>query len=159
VEFNTEFLQFSSLGASIYRLTVQMSVWLDKTGSRLDGQLRGRNFENFAENLSCLRPASGRSHVRCKYLPYRGFARPDQEDGRPNGWSDVRNLHIWYRRVRTMITDVRTSGSELRYLPYGWARPEGNPRRPDDCSNLPISVFWKEFLKLDWTLRIVWTGC
>jgi len=37
MEFNTEFLKFSSLGASIYRLTVQMSVWLDKTGPRLDG--------------------------------------------------------------------------------------------------------------------------
>jgi len=30
MEFNTEFLMFSSIGTSIYRLTVQMSVWLDK---------------------------------------------------------------------------------------------------------------------------------
>jgi hypothetical protein len=30
MEFNTKFLLFSSLGTSIYRLTVQMSVWLDK---------------------------------------------------------------------------------------------------------------------------------
>jgi hypothetical protein len=30
-EFNTEFLQFSSLGTSIYRLQVQMSLWHDKT--------------------------------------------------------------------------------------------------------------------------------
>jgi hypothetical protein len=27
MEFNTEFLLFSSLGTSIYRLMVQMSVW------------------------------------------------------------------------------------------------------------------------------------
>jgi hypothetical protein len=31
VEFNTEFLLFSSLGTSIYRLGVQISVCLDKT--------------------------------------------------------------------------------------------------------------------------------
>jgi hypothetical protein len=31
MEFNTEFLLFSSLGTSIYRLQVQLSVWLDKT--------------------------------------------------------------------------------------------------------------------------------
>jgi len=37
MEFNTELLLFSSLGASIYRLTVQMSVLLDKTGRHPDG--------------------------------------------------------------------------------------------------------------------------
>jgi len=31
MEFNTKFLQFSSIGTSIYRLQVQMSVWLYKT--------------------------------------------------------------------------------------------------------------------------------
>jgi hypothetical protein len=36
MEFNTEFLQFSSPRTSIYRLKVQMSVWLDKTGRRSD---------------------------------------------------------------------------------------------------------------------------
>jgi hypothetical protein len=38
MEFNTEFLQFSSLGTSIYRLQVQMSVWLEKPRPRLDGR-------------------------------------------------------------------------------------------------------------------------
>jgi hypothetical protein len=58
-----------------------------------------------------------------------------------------------------MLTNVRTSGFELRYLPYGWAGPDESPRRPDGCSNLPISVFWKEILKLDRTLRVVRMCC
>jgi hypothetical protein len=52
MEFNTEFLLLSSLGASIYRLTIQMSVWLDKTGRRPDGQLCDQLSENFIEILS-----------------------------------------------------------------------------------------------------------
>jgi hypothetical protein len=43
-----------------------MSVWLDKAGrrpdsghGRPDGQLCNQNSEIFAENLSCLRAASG----------------------------------------------------------------------------------------------------
>jgi len=38
MEFNTEFLQFSNLGTSIYRLQVQMSVWLEIPRRRLDGR-------------------------------------------------------------------------------------------------------------------------
>jgi hypothetical protein len=37
-----------------------MSVWLDKIGHRPDEQLCDQNSENFVENLSCLRAASGR---------------------------------------------------------------------------------------------------
>jgi len=37
MEFNTEFLQFSTTGAFIYRIRAQMSVWLDKAGPRPDG--------------------------------------------------------------------------------------------------------------------------
>jgi hypothetical protein len=37
MEFNTEFLQFSSLGTSIYKLRVQMGECCDKYGLRLDG--------------------------------------------------------------------------------------------------------------------------
>jgi hypothetical protein len=47
-----------------------------------------------------------------------------------------------------MMTDVRTSIFELRYLPYGCVCPNWNLRRPDDCSDLSIIVFWKEILKL-----------
>jgi hypothetical protein len=36
----------------------------------------------------------------------------------------------------------------MQYLPYGCARLDKNPRCPDDCSDLPITVFWKEILKL-----------
>jgi hypothetical protein len=55
MEFNTEFLLFSSLWASIYRLTVQMRVWLHKTGYRPDGGHR----------------PSGRTTVRPKFLKFR----------------------------------------------------------------------------------------
>jgi hypothetical protein len=47
-----------------------------------------------------------------------------------------------------MLTSVRTSRFWMRYLPYGWARTVGKLRRPDGCSNLPITTFWKEILKL-----------
>jgi hypothetical protein len=77
---------------------------------------------------------------------------------RPDGWSWIRNFHICWTRVRTMLTDVRTGEFELRFLPYKWARPEGNPRRPDSCNNLPIFELGKN-LKLDRILRGVRTGC
>jgi hypothetical protein len=32
----------------------------------------------------------------------------------------------------------------MRYLPYESTRPDGNARHPDGCSDLPITVFWKE---------------
>jgi hypothetical protein len=63
MEFNIEFLQFSSLGTSIYRLQVQMSVWLEKPRPRPDGRHKasGRTnmrsaFQNFAEILSQFEP-------------------------------------------------------------------------------------------------------
>jgi hypothetical protein len=69
-----------------------MSVWLDKTGHRPDGQLYDQNSENFTKDLSCLRAASGqccpvvRTVARSlQVIPYRGFARTDREDGRPDG--------------------------------------------------------------------------
>jgi len=70
---------------------------------------------------------------------------PCRPDGRTFATS---NFHIKASRVRTMLTGVRTSGLWMRYLPYGWARPDGNPRRSDGCSDLPITMFWKEILKL-----------
>jgi len=82
-----------------------------------------------------------------------------QEDCHPDGRSNARNFQIWCLRVRIMMTGVWTFGFELPYLPYGWTRPDGNPRHQNGCSNLPISVFWKEILKLDRTLRVVWAGC
>jgi hypothetical protein len=57
---------------------------------------------------------------------------------RPDGWSWIRNFHICWTRVRTMLTDVWTVVFELRFLPYEWARPDGNPRHPDGCINLPL---------------------
>jgi hypothetical protein len=48
-------------------------------------------------------------------------------------------------------------GFWMRYLHYGWAHPDGNPHLQDSCSNLSISVFWKEILKLGRTLSVVRT--
>jgi len=128
-----------------------MSVWLDKPRRLSDGRHKasGRTtvwstFQNFAEILSWFEPrpdgvalSSGRSYFSCTQFTYQGFGRPDQGNGRPDGWLDARNFHISSSRVRT-------SGFWMRYLPYGWARPDGNPHRPDGCNDLLISVFWKE---------------
>jgi hypothetical protein len=79
MEFNTEFLQFSSPGTSIYRLQVQISVWLDKPMRHPYGKHKASvqttvrsAFLNFAEILSKfeLRPdsvalSSVRSHFSC----------------------------------------------------------------------------------------------
>jgi hypothetical protein len=76
----------------------------------------------------------------------------------PDGWSRIHNFHICWTRVRTKLTDVRTVVFELRFLPYVWARPDGNPRRPDCCSNLPIYELGKN-LKLGRTLDVIQTDC
>jgi hypothetical protein len=54
MEFATQFLQFLSLGTSIYRLQVQMNVWLEKLRRRPEGghKVSGRTtvrsaFQNF----------------------------------------------------------------------------------------------------------------
>jgi len=73
---------------------------------------------------------------------------PDQRNGCPDDWSNAHNFHIWCLHIWTMKTSVRTYGFWMRYLPYGWAHPDGNLHCPDGCSDLPISVFWKEILKL-----------
>jgi hypothetical protein len=62
------------------------------------------------------------------------------------------------RASRPRLTDVRTVIFEMRFLPYVWARPEGNLRRPDGWSNLPLNWTWKES-KSDRSLRSVWMGC
>jgi hypothetical protein len=100
MEFNTEFLLFSSLGASIYRLTVQMRVWLNKTGRRPDGGHR----------------PSGQTIVRPKFWKFcwRTFLfesrvrtmRHCRPDGRTSAAS---NFHIVASLVRTGGTVVRTA--------------------------------------------------
>jgi hypothetical protein len=161
-EFNTKFLQFSSLGTSIYRLQVQLSVFLEKPRRRLDGRHKGSGwttvrsaFQNFAEILSCFEPrldgvapSSGRSYFDCTQFPYQGFARSDQGNGRLDGWLDAHTFHISSSRVRTMKSGVRMSEFWMRYLPYGRARPDGNPHHIDGCNDLPISVLWKEIPQL-----------
>jgi len=138
-----------------------MSVWLDKPrrppegGHKASGRTTMRSaFQNFAEILSWFEPhpdgvtmLSGRSHFSCTQFRYQGFARPDQGNGRPNGWLDARNFHISSSRVRTMKAVVQTSEFWMCNLPYGWAHPDGNPHLPNGCSDLSIFVFWKETCK------------
>jgi hypothetical protein len=76
-----------------------MSVWLDKPRRCLDGRHKASvrttvrsAFQNFAEILSCFEPhpdgvalSSGWSHFSCTQFSYKGFARPDQGNGRLDG--------------------------------------------------------------------------
>jgi hypothetical protein len=141
-----------------------MSVWHDKTGRRPSGGHR----------------SSVRTFMRPKFQKFRwrSFLFESRvrtvRHCRPNGRTPAAsNFHIEALRVRTKrmgiltvnlmhaisISDARASGPcwlssglELRYLPYGWAHPDGNPRLPDGCSNLPISVFGKK----SWSLIEHW---
>jgi hypothetical protein len=46
-----------------------------------------------------------------------------------------------------MKIDVRTVELCMHDLPYKGERPDGNTHRPDGCSYLPISMFWKEIFQ------------
>jgi hypothetical protein len=56
-----------------------------------------------------------------------------------------------------MLIGVWTIGFELRYLPYGWARPDENPRRLDGWFNLPLfelgKKIWSLFEHWEWSGR------
>jgi hypothetical protein len=71
---------------------------------------------------------------------------------RPDGWSWICNFLIRCTRIRTKLTVVLTNVFELRFLPYVWARPDGNPRRPDGCINLTLFELGKNLKLIDhWT--------
>jgi hypothetical protein len=73
-------------------------------------------------------------------------------DGRPDDWSWIRNFHICWTCVRTKLTDIWTVVFELRFLPYVWASPDGNSRRPDSCIILPLFELGKYLKLIDhWT--------
>jgi len=122
-----------------------MSVWLDKTGRRSDGQLCDRNSKNIAE-----KERRSKSRIRT--------VLPCHPDGRTFAAS---NFHIKASSVQTRRIVVRTVDlmHAIFNIWYTHARPDHDDWCPDSCSNLPISVFWKEILKLDRTLRVVRTGC
>jgi hypothetical protein len=89
-------------------------------------------FPNFTEILSWIEPhpdgvalASERSHFSCTRFPYQGLARPDHNICRPDNWSDAHNFHIWSLSVRTMKTNVQTSGFWMHDLPYEWMCLDG----------------------------------
>jgi hypothetical protein len=92
MEFTTESLQFSSLGASIYRLQVQMSVLLEIPRPRLDGRHKasGQTTVPSAFQIS-LKFFPELSRVRT-VLPCRPYGRT----------LAARNFHIKTWRVRTI---------------------------------------------------------
>jgi hypothetical protein len=133
---------------------------------RPDGQLCDKNFEIFAENLSCLRAASkwwvivvqtvtrllqvisllslcafgpwGWPSERLIFymqFPYLLYARPDH--GRPASGRLSLNCELALRSSASGRES--TSSGRLQQSSYIY--------------------FWKENLKLDRSLRVVWTGC
>jgi hypothetical protein len=98
MKFNTEFLQFSSLGTSIYRLQVQMSVWLEILRWRPDGRHK-------ASKRTTVRSAF---QISQKFFPELGRVQtvlPYRPDGRTLA---ARNFHIKASRVWTIEHVVRT---------------------------------------------------
>jgi len=173
MEFNTEFLQFSSLGASIYRLQefkyasdskylgIVRMVDIRRPNRQLCDQL-----SKLAEILSWIEPrldgvalGSWRLHFSSTQFSYQGLVRLDQNSCRPNGWSDAHNFHTWSLSVRTMKTVVQTIEFWMHDLPYEWARPDGNTHRPNGCNYLPISVFLDWNPMADQTLNDIQTCC
>jgi len=130
MEFNTEFLQFSSLGTSIYRLQVQMSIWLEIPRCRPDGRQKGSErttmrlafqiSQKFFPELSRVRTvlpcrsrlgtsgpwrlSSGR-WICCMQFPYMKLPCPDHEDRRSDVWILNARLTLW------MISSGRESTS------------------------------------------------
>jgi hypothetical protein len=109
MEFNTEFLLFSSLWASIYRLTVQMRVWLDKTERRPDGGHRPSELGGWS---------SGRL-IWCMQFPYLIHPCSDHDDWRPDVWIWICDTCLMDERVRTDIHVVRTVAAIFPYLCFG----------------------------------------
>jgi hypothetical protein len=98
MEFNIEFIQFSSLGASIYRLQVQMSVWLKIPRRRLEGRHKafGRTTVWSAFQISL------------KFFPELSRVQtvlPLRLNGRTLA---AHNFHIKAWRFRTITSVVRT---------------------------------------------------
>jgi hypothetical protein len=77
---------------------------------------------------------------------------------RPDGWSWIRNFHICWTRVQTMLTVVRTVVFELRFLPYKWARPDRIHVVRTVASIFPYLNLERKS-EADRSLDVVRTGC
>jgi hypothetical protein len=121
-EFNTEFLQFTSLMTSVYRLQVQMSVWLWIPRRRLDDRHK----------------ASGRTTVRSTFQNLQKFFHDLSRvrtvlPCRPNGHtSTARNFHVKASRIQTGIHIVRTVETIFPCLcfekkSHNWSNTEWRP--------------------------------
>jgi hypothetical protein len=133
---------------------------------RPDGQLCNQNFEIFAENLSCLRAASG-----WWVTVFRMVARPLQVIsllrlrtsgpwGWPSGWLIFYTQFpylLYARPDHGRLASERLSLNcelALRSSASGWEFTSSG--RLQQSSHI---CFWKENPKLDWTLSVVRTGC
>jgi hypothetical protein len=96
-EFNTEFLQFSSLGTSIYRLQVQMSVWLEIHRRRPDGRHK-------ASRQTTMQSAFQISQKFFLELSRVQTILPCRPDGLTLA---ARNFHIKAWRIRTIGSVVQ----------------------------------------------------
>jgi len=132
MEFTTEFLQTTCLGASIYRLqefkfasdlNYLAGIQTVAEGVRTDNY--ATSFPNSYNILSRIGPRpnsvalpSGRLHFSCTQFPCQGYERSDHEVWCPDGWTDARNFHIWGLSVRTMKSDVRMFELCMQDLTY-----------------------------------------
>jgi len=98
MEFNTEFLQFSSLGTSIYRLQVQMRVWLEIPRRRPNGRHKASGWTTVRSTFQ----------ISQKFFPELNHVRtvfPCCPDGRTLA---ARNFHIKAWRFWTIRSVVQT---------------------------------------------------
>jgi hypothetical protein len=76
----------------------------------------------------------------------------------PDGWSRIDNFLLWCTRVRTTAVRRPDGHFELRCLPYGDARPDGIPHRPNGWLIYPFLELGKKS-KTDRVLSGVQTCC
>jgi hypothetical protein len=131
-----------------------------------DGKLYDQNSEIFAENLSCLRAASGRwvTVVRMVARPLQVISLLRLRASRPWGWpSGWLMFYTQFPYLFYGCSDHGRLASErlslncelaLRSSAFGWESTSFG--RLQQSSHI---FFWKENLKLDWTLSVVRTGC
>jgi hypothetical protein len=108
MEFNAEFLLFSSLETSIYRLTVQMRVWLDK-----DWAPSGRDMTSVRTN-NC---ASEILKILLNIFPEMSSVRmvvPCHPDGHTSAASNfhIEASHVLTRTFR-MVSSLKNSAFRM----------------------------------------------
>jgi hypothetical protein len=99
MEFNIEFLQFSSLVTSIYRLQVQMSIWLEIP----------RRCPNIKQEVSGQTTVRSAFQILQKFFPELSRIRTVLPYHLDCGTLAACNFHIKTWLVRTMKTVTQTT--------------------------------------------------